>query len=154
MKNIKYYTCLLALLILSGACKKENATANDHFIFGVYGTFCLSSCGTYYNVKNNQLYIDTLVKPISGPFTFAPTPLAQSKYQIAKAVQDSLPQYLLSHPNQTFGCPGCTDGPGLYIELVQNGQKTYWNIDDLSTSLPTPVQNYVKQINTALKQLY
>ena len=152
MKTIGYIACFFSLLFFIGSCKKTDSTP-DYFAFGRYGNYCITSCGTYYSIKNNELYIDTTAKTIGGPLNFAPTPLSHSNYLLAKPIMDSFPKYFLDHPNQTFGCPNCVDQGGYYIEMIKNGQKTYWFIDTSIASLPVEIRAYVTQLASTINSI-
>jgi hypothetical protein len=153
MKTLGYIICFFGLLFLIGGCQKHDAAVQESFAFGQYGNFCLTSCGKYYGIYNGELYPDSSQKKIGGPLTAGPVPLDHSKYLLAKPLEDTLPKYFLDHPNQTFGCPNCVDQGGYYIEIVNNGNRTYWYIDTSIPSLPVEIRDYVTTLAATIRQL-
>jgi hypothetical protein len=45
-----------------------------------------------------------------------------------KELLDQIPGALDNEP-EVFGCPDCSDGGGLYIEIKSGGEIKHWSID-------------------------
>jgi len=153
---MKYLIAFCIIIVLFAGCKKNqnNSFSEDQVTFCYFDGLCWTFCRTAYKVSNQQLIADSINISKSGIFTFTPyQTLTNAKYLIAKPAKDNLPQYLLDHPNQTFGSPGVADALGIYIELLDNGTKTNWHIDTRINNLPTEIRAYITQVDTILQQL-
>lgn len=154
---MKKYT--LIILIAAGliACTKDkkisqpSLSTGDYFMIGNSPGFINVMTYNYYKIQGNYIYkADTL---INGQYIFSSTPLSNDKFLIAKPAMDSLPQYLISNPNQSFGNPNYADQGLYYIEMNRNNIKTHWILDPTSTTTPTAVQNYIQQLSNIISQL-
>ena len=147
---------LITLIITSFlGCKKDVPVSNsgnaDYFVVGMQPGFVAYDPMKYFQLKNGQIY--PADKYVNGDYIFKTTPLSSNKYTIAKPAMDNLPQYLKDNPNKSFTCPNCADEPLFYIEIRQNGVKTYWIIDTLIYTLPAVLQSYAQQLSDILSQL-
>jgi len=143
------------LLLLLSACAKEKmpGSEDDLFAFGTGYGFCAGDCAHLYQIRQEKLYPDNINNLYLDPITFAGTPLPDSSYQHARALPSALPDYLLQHPNQTFGCPDCYDQGVIYVELNEKGTKTFWKLDPSVSALPVEVQPFAQQILDVMDHL-
>jgi hypothetical protein len=152
MRIIGYIACFFVLLVIDSSCQKPQAdtVVPDHFVFGYNGM--MGFAYGKYELNNGQIFPSDTASP-AGTLNFLSTPLADSKYLLAQPLSQNIPAYFWSHPNQSFGCAGCADGPAFYVEAIRNGQKTYWYMDANPAGLPVEIQAYITQIGAVLKQL-
>jgi hypothetical protein len=149
---MKTFLVILLVPLLSFTCNKNSATSIESFSFGTSHCFCPTGCVKSFQIRNGQLFADKMDK-CSDPQQYEPTPLPDSKYQLAKSLQD-LPAYLLNSPGKTIGCPDCADQGSINIELKdKNGNTLSWRIDTNKSSQPAEIQEYIKQLLLVLEQL-
>ena len=105
-------------------------------------------------IKDGKLYADT-AKGYHGYGTpvFETTAQPNSSYLLAKQLLDNFPQYLLSNPGATFGCPNCVDQGGLGLTMTINGKTTFWNLDSYVNNDPAEIRSYVQQLGSVLAKL-
>jgi hypothetical protein len=146
-------------LLLTASCRTGYEVAppieEEYFAFGkAYGE-CGGNCATFFAVKNGKAYADDMnyFYRNGEDLVFSPNPLSANKYLKIKELANSMPTYLTSHSNQTFGCPDCRDQGLIYIEKRLNGQKAHWMIDPDKDKQPVEIQNYIDKISTVFNQL-
>lgn len=149
---MKKLLALIFIIACIAGCKKDSNTVKlqGDFSFGVAYGFCVGNCAHFYTVKNGQLYGDNMDR-FNGELSFNDTPLPNDKYEIAKPLMDSFPQFLLNHSDTTLGCPDCTDGGLAYIEIIQHGVKKHWLID--IQRKPTEIAGYLDKLEAVVTQL-
>lgn len=139
-------------------CKKINfhryakAPATDTFIFGIDGG-SLPGNYTYFKIKNEKVYRNKSFAAGQETILFDTNPLASDKYLLAKELKENLPNYLLSHPNQTFGCPNCADQGAIHIEMEHNSTLKSWDIDTDINHQPAEIRPYIKKLLQIVSQL-
>lgn len=142
MRKISILFIISTILIAS--CTKEKITKldlkdGDYFIFGSYAGECYGDCAHFYVLKNNSIYADEIYSFYIDSLKFSSSALPSDKYTISAPLLSNFPTYLTNHKNETFGCPDCTDGGAIYIELKQNGIISHWNIDNFTNNQPTEI---------------
>ena len=143
---------IIALLIFSISCTKDNLDDLDYFSFGNAYGFCLGNCTNFYIIKDQNIYPDDMDYYLE-PMKFKSEALPVEKYNLAKKLIDNFPPYLIANPGKTFGCPDCADQGGIHIEIKENGQIMRWHFDTTISNLPTKIQDYVKEISEVIEQL-
>lgn len=129
--------------------------ATDAFVFGRYAGFCMGEqCTNLYQLQNGQLFADDMERLMHpDDLVFLPEPLSEEKYELAKAVLDSLPAALFDEASETIGCPDCADQGGYFIELRTSGETQRWYLDTNKNNLPQYLVDYARQIDEVLAAL-
>ncbi len=103
----------------------------EQIIFGVFCGECSQNCATMYSYhiggNANMLwvdYTDSYFKKGVDKMTFGTQITAPKKYELANDIVKHIPDSLLlsDKTTQTFGCPDCTDGCGIYFEVTENSE--------------------------------
>jgi hypothetical protein len=145
---------LLSLMTLS--CSKDivcDCQGGEYFIFGhFYGECVGEACIETFKIQGGKLSEDTRDRyPGADPFDWKALP--DDKYQLVKDLPATLPSELLAKSDQTFGCPDCADGGGLYIEVFQDGKKHSWWIDKIKAGQPDYLHDFTDQVGAAIALL-
>ena len=145
----------VALLLMLSSCEKEdlNLEEGDYLIFGETYGFCHGNCVHLFKIKGGEIFPDNIDKLHAEDISFQSTPLPFDKYQIASQLVDDFPQHLLENPNETFGCPDCTDQGRIYFELKQNRKVKVWQIDPFSHTQPEEIRDYIKTLQEVMAQV-
>ena len=148
---------LLALVVLSCGKKEIAVAPTPHFVFGTSYANCLSNCDRYYAVRDGHVYrANGEYNP--GPLVLDNAALPSPKSEIATKLLQDLPAYLLSHPDQTFGCPDCHDQGAIHIEYVPDMSSdppyiTKWHIDTDTAAIPVEIRKYAWQVMNTISEL-
>lgn len=121
-------TVLIFALVFVVSCTKENTpvkpilASTDYLLFGHYFGECMGEqCIEMFKLEQNQISEDN-----KDLYSFTPfydgnfIPLSEQKFDLAKDLINSFPADLLKETTNTFGCPDCADGGGLYIEYKRS----------------------------------
>ncbi len=139
-------------------CKKLNfprrskAPATDTFIFGADGG-SLPGNYTYFKIENEKVFRNKAFAPGQETILFDSNQLSNDKYLLTKELKEIFPGYLLSHPNQTFGCPNCADQGAIHIEMEHNGTLKSWDVDTDINQQPPEIRPYIKRLLQIVSQL-
>ena len=78
-----------------------------------------------------------------------------AKFQIVNRLVQQIPTTFLKtdKPEQTFGCPDCTDGCGIYFEVGQDTTTKKFYIDYHTSELDKEVKEFGEFIKETLVQL-
>lgn len=148
----------LAVVLSVLACKKTDngptiATDVEQIIFGVGYAECFGDCSRNFRLTTTQLFADNCDY---CPFTnidFQTTPLADEKFQIAKPLFDALPAMLLNTAEAVYGCPGCSDEGGYYLEITKDGEKHVYQWSAFFDEVPDEVRPYFEKVGQTLGDL-
>jgi len=147
---------MLLLFLVPVSCGKQidcDCQGGEYFIFGhFYGECVGEGCVETFKIQGDRLLEDTEDR-YSGAGPFDWKALSDEKYQLVKDLPAALPGELLASPDQSFGCPDCADGGGLYIEVFQDGKKHRWWIDNIKAAQPAYMQDFTDQVHGAIQQL-
>lgn len=152
MKRLIFLVALAAL----GCSNEKLAGETDmtgQFVFGVSYGFCAGDCAHFYRLKDGELFADNMDRFTGDNYVFNSTTLTNEKYQKAKELFDSFPQYLMEHPNETIGCPDCADQGGFHLLRIIQGDTIHWHIDTNSGSQPAEIREYMERVRTTLDEL-
>jgi hypothetical protein len=145
MKTLRICLVALVLALLAGGCAKDSVLPADRFIFGTYAVERLSGDGSnLYMVANGKAYADDDSIFNQYSLHFKSSSLDQDKYTLAQALENSLPNYLMQHPNTRFGCPGCVDQPSIYVEYNRNGKTSWWILDTQVDANPAEIRSFAQ----------
>ncbi len=139
-------------------CKKD--TLCEQLIFGTFFGQCMGTCATMYRYK-----VDGFRKTFSADYTdsyfnggnlvFA-TELNDTSYiSLATNIARNIPQSFLSSSDtvQRFGCPDCTDGGGIYFEMIKNGQKKKFYMDYETSKLTGEAKLFATYLKTQIADI-
>lgn len=78
-----------------------------------------------------------------------------AKFQIVNKLVQQIPRTFLKTDNseQTFGCPDCTDGCGIYFELGKGATIMKFYIDYHTTELDKEIKEFGEFVKETLVQL-
>lgn len=154
MKKTGIY--LLTCLIIFSACGKHDTVPNPNqtLIFGQRCVVCWFSTSNFYQVKNSSLYQDTTIyHSVPTTYNFSKQ-LPYSKYLLASPLLNNFPQYLRNDTGGNLACPGCLDGPVMYLEFTDGNNHTVkWDINFDTSFLPAQIRPYIQQVKTVMGQL-
>jgi len=144
---------IFLILLSISFCTKDNLDNPDYFVFGdAYGE-CIGNCATFFLIKDNNVFPDSMVTYYTSPLTFKKSPLQKEKYYLAKKVLEDFPKYLSDNPNITIGCPDCHDQGGIHFEIMENGTVKIWHVDTEIDQLPVEIQSYISEVRNVILQL-
>lgn len=151
MKNLIF----IAIMSLLVSCSKETVKPvnTDPLVFGKYCGFCGGDCAWLYKIEGGKIYPDLVNSYNQESLKFSATPLSNDKYDKAKVLLSSLPEYLLAHKDTTLGCPDCYDQCAYYVEIMKGGVKSYWIIDTEINALPDEIKPFVQQMSQIIDEL-
>lgn len=144
---------ILSSIILFASCERNNLDAEVSLIFGEAYGFCGGDCAHFFQIKSNHLFKDNMDRYTGDIPTFEETSLSQTDYVLAKTLLDGFPQYLLDHPNQTFGCPDCADQGGIHLYYSQGNQQYFWHVDTFVDNLPVEIRDYINEVKAVVVEL-
>jgi len=164
MKTVHVLFFLLALVAFS-ACEDSTVKDPDNegpnpdgtVAFGsFYGMCAGNQCVAFFKLQDTKLYEDTKDKypkqaqPYEGSYDKL---LDDTKYQLVKDVAVKIPAALYNETETIIGCPDCSDGGGLYIEVNTNNTTRYWYIDNNETRIPEYLRAFVTEANEKINLL-
>ncbi len=163
MKTVHVLLFFLALITFYG-CKDDAKDPSDEGLksgasvaFGSFYNMCAGSrCVAFFKLQDNKLYEDTKDKfPTQGqPYDGTYDKLLDNiKYQLVKDLSDKIPAALFDETEAIIGCPDCSDGGGLYLEVNTSDGKRYWYIDNNEARIPDYLHTFVAEANEKINQL-
>ena len=145
------------------SCKKTILFDREYMIFGESFNECDGDCAHFLILEDTKVYKDYFNSTSKTHYTdyfpmgmrFENRSLSANKFEIAKSVSDSFPDYLIAHPNETFGSIDTRDQGEIYIEFKKKGKKVMkWRIDYDETQIPTEIRPFIKQIKAVIQSVY
>lgn len=133
----------------------------DQIVFGVYCGECSNHCATMYRyfLGGNQNsfsvdYTDSYFKNKSE-IIFDTYLNDQFHFDIGKEIVLNIPDTLLTikKTSEQFGCPDCTDGCGIYFEILKDNQKQKFYIDNQTSELTGNIKVFAEFLKTKISQL-
>lgn len=164
---MKKLSLLLSGLLLLGACNKKTVDppgvcgvvmlpldSTGYFAFGSTYGMCPGNCATFFEIKNKNLYPDSL-DHYAGTLYFKNSPLASDRYTWAKNLLYNMPEDLRNQPNTTYGCPDCHDQGQYYIEYKASATAPvqYWHIDTDTGALPSSIKWFALNMGQMIDSL-
>lgn len=144
---------LISLLLLLSSCTKDNLDNLDYFAFGNAYGMCQGNCANFFLVKGESVFPDEMDYYSGTSLKFKSEVLPKEKYNLAKALIEDFPDYLIKNPNKTFGCPDCADQGGIHIEIKEKGQIIRWHFDTTISNIPVEIQEYIQEISDVIEEL-
>ena len=77
--------------------------------------------------------------------------MGKDKFEQVKDLVDLFPTQLLNENVNTFGCPDCTDGGGLFIQYSENGTLKSWRIDQIKGNVPSFLHDFMDKVNEKIE---
>lgn len=170
MTNLKLIAGLL--LITLSACgqtpsrtqSKISKTKRDcpsYIIFGVFCGECSGHCATMYRYNmtdnSNTLFVDSTDSYFKnyGKVVFKTQINDIARFQTVSRFVQQIPKTFLKtdKAEQTFGCPDCADGCGIYFEVGKDTTKKKFYIDYQTNQLDKEVKDFGEFIKEILIQL-
>lgn len=155
-KNMRTYYLYWIVLILVQSCHspkpKVDSYEQDYLIFGhFYGRCMGESCVETYKLTDKQLFKDTIDDYNGETFDFVV--LGNRQFEKVKDLASSIPGQLEQEKETVIGCPDCTDGGGLFIELAKDGKVQRWRIDQHKGNVPSYLHPFMDAVNVKIKLL-
>jgi len=132
----------------------------NYVTFGVYCGECMGHCATMFryncNGNMNTFFIDTNDTYFKnrGGIIFKKYINTHENFAVAQSVIDRMPKQLLkAGPWKRFGCPDCTDGCGIYLEVGQEQGVKQFYIDYQTGQLTEEMKEFAEFLKTAIAKL-
>jgi hypothetical protein len=128
----------------------------DRLVFGSFAGYCVGErCVEIYALQDGKLYEDKNDNyPQSGsPVDFNFELLSDDKFELAEDMFESIPAELLATESTTFGCPDCTDGGGVYIEIKRDTRTEIFFIDNFKNNIPEYLHPLVDNVRAKIDVL-
>lgn len=151
-----FYLFFLLLFISCGDEEVNDPRENDYLIFGHFYGECIGEyCVEIYKLEDGKLYEDTNdnYPSNSGPYIGDFLELSQDQYNLVKDLNGHIPEELIEIMDIIVGCPDCSDGGGVYLEIKEDGEIRYWMIDQFINNIPETIHGLVKEVNTKIALL-
>ena len=164
MKSLKFLIAFIfgSLFCFGQTPKKSHKAINskqtisplgkkvNYILFGIFCGECIGNCATMYkyNMVGNSktLFFDSTDSYFKnyGNVVCNTKITDSNKVNSIHAVVRQIPsQFLkLNFLTETYGCPDCTDGCGIYFELQQNNIVKKFYIDYRTTELPKDIKDF------------
>jgi len=170
MTYLKFIAGLL-LVALSSCGQSSNGTQTrsyetkqdypSYIIFGVFCGECSGHCATMYRYNmignSNTLFVDSTDSYFRnyGKVVCKTQLSDNAKFQIVNKLVQQIPKGFLktNKTEQTFGCPDCTDGCGIYFELGQDTTVKKFYIDYHTSELDKVVKEFGEFVKETIVQL-
>ena len=162
-KSFLYSLVACSLLIACSDKDDLKILDSDYFLFGEYYGQCYidgeccdgETCVEIFKIENTQLFEDTNdnFPPTSAPYEGNYIILADSTYQIVNNLLDEIPRKLFKESKSIIGCPDCSDGGGIYIEVSRAGEVRYWLIDRIEENLPKYLIPFRQSVVSAIENI-
>jgi hypothetical protein len=157
MKKLSFLLAITMTIFMTSCNDDDPNEANEFVTFGRYYGFCQGEdCIQYFRVTKRKVFEypdNCLPIPVSSCYETNPTELSDAKADIAESLIDNFPDALFDESESTLGCPDCVDQGGLFIEILKNGDRRAWDIDQTKGNLPTYLHDYVDEINSVIDQM-
>ncbi|TKC09581.1 DUF6438 domain-containing protein [Pedobacter frigoris] len=117
---LKLSVALLLLSLIVTACKKDQKTPDDSLVisYGLDVGLCYGYCNNKLTVKKDHI---TLRRTDNNPAITAKVCEGTISAEDWNALKASINLIQFSKLNDTYGCPGCTDGGISWVEITYNG---------------------------------
>lgn len=133
-------------------CKKAKLKGN-YFAFGEAYNMSINDGATFYLVKRGELYPDDMNSYTNQPMRFKNEVLSKDKYELAKKLQDELPEYFYNNASATYGCPDCADQGGFHIQIGEGSSVKTFHIDTDVSKQPQEIRSFVASLKLTLEKL-
>lgn len=133
----------------------------SYIIFGIFCGECSAHCATMYHYNmmgnSNTLFVDSTDSYFKnkGRVVFKTSINDIIKFQAVNKLVPRIPKTFLmtDKREQTFGCPDCSDGCGIYFEIGQDKTIKKFYIDFNTNGLDKEVKEFGELIKETVRQL-
>ena len=128
----------------------------DYVIFGHFYGFCVGEeCVEIFKLENETLFEDSLDNYPSNevPYQGDYVELTEDLYNLVSDIPMLIPGELLNITKSRIGCPDCTDGGGIFIQIKIGDEVRYWLIDQFLSNVPEELHNFINTINNRISLL-
>ena len=141
---------------------KPTSNEIEQMTVGVFCGECGNHCATMYRYylggNANMLwvdYTDSYFKKGEDKMTFGTQITDIKKYELVNDIIKHIPDSLLltEKATQRFGCPDCTDGCGIYLEIVQNNKAKKFAIDYQTSQLSGYIKEFAEYLKITIGKL-
>ncbi len=140
--------------------KTENLLPK-YVLFGTFCSECSGICSTMYryNIADDSctLFVDRTNSFFKNHRNIAcNTPITDaSKFDLVDNLVLQIPPRFLTttKTEETFGCPDCTDGCGIYFEIGQGTTVKKFYIDNIKSHLPNELIYFLEVLETTFTGL-
>jgi hypothetical protein len=147
----------------TGTEHKESAINSklEYMVFGVFCGECSGHCATMYRYNitdsTNTLWVDTTDSYFTnyGNIQYKTLITDPKKSSLTDSIAQKIPKIFLTTTllKETFGCPDCTDGCGIYVELGEGGTRKQFYIDYQTGKLPESVKTFADLLKKKVFQI-
>ncbi len=161
MNNIKFFLAIIFILpifLIQGCSKDESIILleSDYFIFGTFYGECIGEgCVEIYKIDNDMLYedIEDMYPNGGSQETGNYQALSDEKFMEVNEIVSNIPETIWRIDEGTIGCPDCTDGGGVYIEIKKEGTTKVWLIDNFKNNVPETLHDVITKVHNAVDVL-
>lgn len=141
---------------------KQHSNEIEQMTVGVFCGECGNHCATMYRYylggNANMLWVDntdSYFKKGEDKMTFETQITDIKKYELVNDIIKHIPDSLLltEKTRQCFGCPDCTDGCGIYLEIVQNKKAKKFAIDYHTSQLDSYIKEFAEYLIITIGKL-
>lgn len=132
----------------------------DQLIFGIYVGECARHCATMFKYthtgEHNLLYADYTDSFFSNgqKLVFDTKINDPGKIKLAASVPLNIPREMLEPgEDKKYGCPDCTDGGALYVELTQKNSTRKFHIDLHNPKLDMEIKTFAAYMHNVIIDL-
>ena len=150
------FSLFIIMLLSTISCAEDDnqpQVETDYMLFGHFYGFCLGEqCIEIFKLTDAQLFEDTIDqypsrdKPYEGSYTV----LDETKFDLVKGLAESIPDELLNEQSNVIGSPDASDGGGVYVAIISDGETRFWLIDQFQQNVPSYLRPFVTQINESI----
>lgn len=133
----------------------------EYIIFGVYCGECVGHCATMYKLYTlgnvNTLWVDSTDSYFknSEEIKFEKSVTDTRRFNLAQGIVQQIPAELLTTTkvSESFGCPDCADGCGIYFQFkTSTGVKKFY-IDYQTSVLKGEIKKFAEYLKTTIEEL-
>ena len=140
------------------SCSEEDPSSDqfDYLIFGTFYGECIGEeCIEIFRIEDGKLFEDLDDRYPDGGSQESGNymELSEEKYQEVKNLYDTIPELLWALTDGTIGCPDCTDGGGVYVEIQRGDENKFWVLDNFLNRIPEPYHEIVNTIHDSVNKI-
>ncbi len=155
---MKMRMIITVLVIAACGCSDDDGVYKlnpnkDRLIFGSFYGYCVGErCVEIFALQDGKLYEDRndhyLQSSSSADFNFEQ--LSHDQFELAEDMFESIPAELMATESTTFGCPDCSDGGGVYIEIKRDAETRIFFIDNFKNNIPEYLHPLVDKVRAKI----
>lgn len=128
--------------VFCGECSNHCATMFRYQLGGNANTLWVDYTDSYFEKGEDNMSFDTQITDIK-------------KYTLVNDILKHIPDSLLlsEKTSERFGCPDCSDGCGIYLEIVQNNKSKKFAIDYQTSELSGYIKEFAEYLKITIGKL-